>query len=29
VSFNMAFKINTGKTPSAWVQDYVSGTDAL
>ena len=25
VSFNMAFKINTGKTPSAWVQDYVSG----
>ena len=29
VSFNMAFKINTGKTPSAWVQDYVSGIDAL
>lgn len=29
VSFNMAFKINTGKTPSAWVQDYVSGTDVL
>lgn len=27
VSFNMAFKVNTGKTPSAWVQDYVSGAD--
>lgn len=29
VSFNMAFKINTGKTPSVWVQDYVSGTDVI
>lgn len=24
VSFNMAFKMNTGKTPTEWLQDYVA-----
>ena len=24
VSFNMAFKVNTGQTPSEWVRDYVA-----
>lgn len=23
VSFNMSFKVNTGKTPSEWLQDYI------
>lgn len=23
VSFNMSFKVNTGKTPSEWLQDYL------
>lgn len=27
VSFNMSFKINTGKTPSEWLQDYISLPD--
>ncbi|MBQ8062175.1 MAG: AraC family transcriptional regulator [Bacteroidales bacterium] len=26
VSFNMAFKVNTGKTPSEWLQEYVMET---
>lgn len=24
VSFNMAFKVNTGKTPTEWLQDCVA-----
>ena len=26
VSFNMAFKVNTGKTPSEWLQEYMMET---
>lgn len=27
VSFNMAFKVNTGKTPSEWIHNYVAESD--
>ncbi len=29
VSFNMAFKVNTGKTPSEWIHDYVAESERI